>query len=106
MGTRIRGRADQDLKQVRKAIASYHAEHPQADGELYRHSSVSLRVRIIDPDFAGMSRAERHQTIWRCFEELPEEIQSQISVLLLLSPDEVHSSFANTEFDDPVPSKL
>ncbi len=34
--------------------------------------SVAIRVRIIDPDFRGVSRAERHEAIWRVLEDLPD----------------------------------
>ena len=38
--------------------------------------------------------------------DLQNVLQSDISTLLLLTPDETNASFANFEFDDPVPSKL
>jgi stress-induced morphogen len=74
--------------------------------EVYRQNSVSLRVRIVDPDFAGVSRADRHEIVWRYLEKLPESVQSQVSLLLALTPDETKVSFANYEFDHPIPSSL
>jgi hypothetical protein len=43
---------------------------------------------------------------WQYLGELPEEVQSDISTVLLLTPDETKKSFANFEFDDPIASKL
>jgi hypothetical protein len=63
-------------------------------------------VRILDPDFKGMDKAERHDAIWDRFNDLDEEIQSDVSLLLLLTPEEARTSFANMEFDHPVSSRL
>jgi len=106
MARRIRGQGDPELQQVVDALAGYESRHPRADIEAYRQSNVSIRLRVIDPDFAGVSRADRHDLLWDQFESLPEEIQSQISVLLPLTPEEARVSFANQEFDNPIPSRL
>jgi hypothetical protein len=67
---------------------------------------VSIRVRIVDPDFEGVSKSDRHDLVWEFVKRLPEEQQSEISVLLLLAPGELADSFANQEFDHPIPSKI
>jgi hypothetical protein len=85
-------------------LTPYQEDHPQAEIVLYRQNSVSIRVRIIDPGFCGTTKHRRHTRAWRYLGKLPEETQSDISLLLLLTPDETTSSFANFEFDDPIPS--
>ncbi|NLY00973.1 MAG: hypothetical protein GXY83_33200 [Rhodopirellula sp.] len=102
----IRGNTDKALDAVADALAGYDTQHPHAKITVYRQNSVSVRVRIVDPEFAEVSKADRHDAVWRHFENLPEEVQSQISLLLLLSPDETGISFANVEFDNPVASRL
>ena len=67
---------------------------------------MSIRVRIIDPDFAGVGLAERHDAVWKLSDPLPEEVLSHLSGLLLLTPAEKKTSFANVEFDHPIPSEL
>lgn len=106
MSMKLRGTTDKYLEAVMEVLAKYEAQHPHAEIEGYRQNSVSLRIRIVDPDFAGVSRTDRHNTVWRILDELPEEIQSHLSTILLLTPDEKKASFASFEFDDPVPSKL
>jgi hypothetical protein len=106
MAISVRGKSDDSIDQVVKALEDYDAQHPGAEIVVYRQNSVSIRVRIIDPGFAASSRAERHETVWRYIERLPEDVQSQISLLLPLTPEEVERSFANFEFDHPVPSSL
>jgi stress-induced morphogen len=99
-------RPDQGLKQVVGALGEYDKAHPQAEIETYRQNSVSVRVRVIDPDFEGKSRAQREEELWGVLDQLPEEVVAEISQFLLLTPEEAKRSFANVEFDNPVPSKL
>jgi len=99
----IRGETDLAIESLEKVLAKYEHEHPSSEIELYRRSNVSIHTRIVDPDFKGISLSDRHDTLWRMFEELPEETQSEISVILLLTPEEKKKSFASVEFDDPVP---
>lgn len=101
-----RGKSDGSIEQVAQALGGYDRQHPGAQIEVYRQNSVSIRVRIVDRDFAGTSRADRHEIVWRFLEELPETVQSQVSLLLALTPDETKMSFANFEFDHPIPSSL
>ena len=106
MATRVSKASDGDLERLTQALAGYEAEHPRARIKVYRQNSVSLRARIIDPDFTGIDRGQRHEAIWRLIEGLPEETQSQLSILLLLTPEEAKRSFANVDFDHPIPSDL
>ncbi len=100
----LRGQSDQSIGRVIDALKGYEADHAQARIDLYRQNSVSVRIRIIDPSFQSLNRPERHSRVWHYLEQLPEEIQSDISMLLLLTPDETKMSFANMEFEDPVPA--
>lgn len=99
-------RPDKVLKQVIEALREYASQHANAQIDVYRYSDVSIRVRVVDRDFSGRSRAEREDDLWAIIEKLPEEVVSEISLLLLLTPDEAKKSFANMEFDNPVPSRL
>jgi stress-induced morphogen len=106
MTIEIRGTADETIDKIIAALQTYQADHPQAKIALYRQNVVSVRVRIIDPDFVGEDKPQRSRRVWRYLHSLAEEDQSDISMLLLLTPEETKSSFANFEFDDPIPSKL
>jgi stress-induced morphogen len=100
-----RGKTDEHLDAVMQALTRYESEHPRADIVGYRQGAYSIRIRIIDPEFAGLGRAERHDAIWKVLEELPEETQSHLSTILLLTPAEIDKSFANLEFENPVGSR-
>jgi len=101
-----RGQSDKIIDGIIESLRAYEADHPNAQIDLYRQNPVSVRVRIIDPDFASLDRVERNTYVWKYLDSLDEESQSDISSLILLTPDETKKSFANFEFEDPVPSIL
>ena len=101
-----RGKSDAVIEKISAVLRQYEADHPQARIALYRQNSVSVRVRIIDPGFGGQGKPKRSQQAWEYLGRLAEEVQGDISTVILLTPDETKMSFANFEFDDPVPSEL
>src|SRR6516164_2472528 len=58
------------------------------------------------PSFQGLEKSDRHSRIWKYLESLPEELQSDISMVVLLTPAETPRSLANLEFEDPPPSLI
>jgi stress-induced morphogen len=101
-----RGTTDKTLEEIVGVLRNYEADHPEAKIDLYRQNPVSVRVRIIAPDFVGQNKVERNELVWRYLDKLSNDTQSDISALILLTPDETAKSFANLEFEDPVPSIL
>ncbi len=97
---------DARMQQVLNTLAEYLDSHPHAQISAHRQNSVSIRVRIIDEDFHGLDRVDREPAIWKLLESLPEDILSDITMLLLLTPKEAERSLANLEFNDPIPSRL
>jgi hypothetical protein len=102
----LRGKSDELIDCMIEALRAYETDHPNAQIDLYRQNSVSVRVRIIDPDLAGRSKIDRSKEVWKYLNALPDEIQSDLSTLILLTPDETSMSLSNLEFDDPIPSHL
>jgi len=101
-----RGKSDKVIERIIASLRDYEADHPRAQIDLYRKNVVSVRIRIIDADFACLDRAQRSDQVWKYLDQLPDEVQGDISSLLLLTPEETKKSFANMEFEDPVPSQL
>jgi hypothetical protein len=99
-------RPDSGVQQVLAVLAQYDDQHPNAKIEAYRQNSASIRLRIIDPEFEPFDRARREDLIWEILGQLPDEVRSQITLLLLLTPQEASFSFANFEFENPLPSML
>lgn len=102
----VRGSSDSVLDAIRDSLKGFQTDHPNAKIEIYRQNSVAVRLRIIDPDWKRLSKSERHQVVWRELENLPEEDLFHLSTILLLTPEEAKSSFANMEFENPIPSRL
>ncbi|MGH9676470.1 MAG: hypothetical protein ACRD36_05155, partial [Candidatus Acidiferrum sp.] len=67
------------LKVIIDALATYQDDHPRSKIEIYRQNSVSVRVRIIDPDFAGITKPRRHDSVWESLDKISEEVLSDIS---------------------------
>ena len=97
---------DAQIQQVLGVLDQYRCDHSKALIDARRQNSVSIRIRIIDPDFKGLDRVDREPPVWNILKTLPEEIFTNITMLLLLTPDETAGSLANKEFDDPIPSRL
>lgn len=83
----------------------------QADS--YRYNSASIRVRVIDARFEGLSREKRDALVEQHLDTLPPETQRDIVTLFTFAPSELSRTPAtfrefllNTEFDDPSPSML
>ena len=98
---------DKATRQIEKVL------HPQFPNvEAYRHNTFSIRVRVIDPRFAGLNAAERDALVAPLLATLPEDIEREILLLLTLTPDETEPSnlsrysLLNLEFEDPRPSTL
>ncbi len=56
---------DSQVRQILDLFIAYECTHPNARIEGRRHSEVSIRLRIIDPDFQGKIRVEP-QHFGRC----------------------------------------
>lgn len=101
-----RGKSDAVLDRIVETLREYEADHPSAQIDLYRQNAVSVRVRIVAPEFAGRSKIERSKEVWKYLDKLSDEVQSDLSTVILLAPEETRMSFANLEFEDPIPSSL
>ena len=97
--------------ETRKVEELLSQDFKQADS--YRYNSASIRVRVIDPRFKGMSREKRDAMVEQCRDKLPAETQRDIVTLFTFAPSELERTpttfreyMLNTEFDDPSPSQL
>lgn len=97
---------DVQVQQILDVLAEYEGVHPNAQIEGRRHNPVAIRLRIIDPDFQGMDRLDREPEVWKLLHRLPEEVFVNITMVLLLTPEEAENSLASQEFDHPILSRL
>ena len=107
MATIVRNSQDKYVKLIKKALDKYERAYPGSKATLYRQNSVSVRVRILDPRFADWSKARRYDDVAAFLaRELDEDTLQEISVLLTLTSNELKSSLANLDFENPLPSRL
>ncbi len=88
---------------LRQHFPHYPPDHPPA---AYRYNPASIRVRVVDESFRGKSLPDREDLVLPVLRTLPEETQDDITILLLLAPEEIGRSFMNLEFESPTPSLL
>lgn len=81
--------------------------------DAYRYNSASIRVRVIDPAFEGISREQRDALVEKQIDQLPPDTQSDIVTLMTFAPSELEQSrrkhreyLLNVEFEEPSPSML
>src|SRR4051794_967918 len=104
MATIVRGKPDAALESLKAALDEYESAHPGADASLYRQNRASIRLRVIDRRFAAMAKSRRHAEVWDFLQpRVPEDVLSDVSLVLAMAPDELGSSLANQEFDHPIP---
>ena len=72
-----------------------------AQADAYHYNSASIRVRVIDPRFEGMSLEARDALVEPILDQLPEETQADIMSLLTFAPSETVQSRKTA----PEPSK-
>ena len=95
-----------ETEMIEKALRT---KLPNTDA--YRFNSASIRVRIIDDSFEGKTESERDAMVDPILDQLPEDTQSDIMLVLTMTPKEAKSrlsrySLLNLEFENPLPSRL
>lgn len=103
MSVSLRGKTDTALDKVLQVFSTYEAQHPGAHIEAYRYNPYSLRIRVVDPGFEGIGFSTRHDDVWKYVALLPEDVQKQMGLFLLLTPEERQNSLVNIEFDHDHP---
>lgn len=66
----------------------------------------SIRVRIVHSRFTDRLIEDRDRMTDGLLSDVPEEIDRDITLVLLLGPEELEADFMNAEFDNPVPAYL
>jgi hypothetical protein len=61
---------------------------------------------VIDDRFDGLSNVRRDALVAPLLKDLPDDVQADITILLLLTPEETDESMMNLELERPSPSRL
>ena len=65
---------------------------------VYRYNMASIRVRVVDRRFEGLSRQQRAELVEPTFSQLPEHLQSSIVRCWFFTPWEAANDAAYHEF--------
>ena len=107
MATLMFGQRDEGTDAVERALEAYERDYAPAEAWFYRQNPGSIRVRIVDPRFERMTKGERHKEVYPYLRDrVTGDYFDEVSVLLLLPPSELESSFANFDFEKPLQSNL
>ena len=105
MATVTRGPVDPIVQDLKAALETYEAAHPSAESSLYRQNAGSVRVRMMDRRFEGMSKSRRDNEVREFLAaRVPEDTVAEVSQVLTVAPAELRTSFANFEFEQPIPT--
>src|SRR5258708_2410452 len=74
--------------------------------EVRRYDRYSIRVRITDASFAGKPWDERERAVHAVIEKMPEDVQVDITMLILNAPGEVQNPLLSYEFENPSKDRL
>lgn len=97
------GLSDTQRNAILEVLSPYQTAHPTAEIDIRSRHGVFIGIRIIDPDFHGIFWADRDEKVWPMLQQLPSEIFDDISMVLLLTPEEAPTFGANLEFENPLP---
>jgi hypothetical protein len=99
---------DMRTEETRRVESLLRKHFPGTDA--YRYNSASIRVRIIDNAFVGKTDIELEKMVDPILGRFPEELESDITLLLTLTEDETKTFnkhyLTNLEFENPRPSGL
>ncbi len=84
--------ADYQLLAVEEMLQRYRADFPEAKTRSIRTNEVSIRVQIVDPRFNELPFYDRQDAVWDSYiATMPESTQLMLSMLMLISPNEVRT---------------
>jgi hypothetical protein len=93
---------DKDSRRIETLLREAGFERVDA----YRFNSASIRVRVIDSRFEGMSVPECEDMVFPVIDRLPKRIREDILLLLTMAPSELGGRnrhlLINLEFENPL----
>jgi stress-induced morphogen len=100
----LEDRATPETARIVRLLEAHFPHHPAAyPAAAYRYNSASIRVRVVDDSFRGLDLLDREEKVRPLLRKLPQGTRSDITILLLLTPEEVEDSWGNREFENPSP---
>ena len=108
MATATKKRTDAQTARIYVALKSAFPGLSEDESDVvYKYNRYSIRVRVISEAFESKSLAERETQLNRILGALSEEDRENITMLMMLTPEEAEDPiFLNHEFDNPGSGRL
>jgi stress-induced morphogen len=92
-----------ETRKIEKLLRKHFPEHPRRyPPAAYRYNPAAIRVRIVSPVFAGVNGGKRTDLVFPILEKnLPAETWEDVTLVVLLTPEEVKESYQNFRFEHP-----
>lgn len=97
---KVKGKTDYVIDNAMSGLNNFLRRHPYAIIDIYRNNNASIRIRIIDNYFLGRTRTERHNYVWKYLNDSPDYVLNEISMLVLITPEEKLNSESNICFEN------
>lgn len=101
-----RGREDDQLNQVRDALQSYQDSRRNAEIPFYEQNPHSIRICIIDASFRTRPVQDREEEIWWELSDVDDATYGNVTLLVMLGPEEAKDSLLYLGFMHPLPPQL
>src|SRR5262249_30097886 len=102
-----RDKRTEETKGIVRLLEQHFRAHPKRyPAAADRYNPASNLVRDLDEALRGQTGPEREKMVLPFLQQLPDDTYLDITLLLLLTPEEVKDSLMNLEFELETPSKL
>jgi stress-induced morphogen len=98
-------RITKETQMVEKLVDEYFPHCLKDVPRAYRYNPASIRIRIIDKQFAGLNDPKRLRLVRPLLQTLPEKTQADIVFLVLLTPDEAKDSWMDAKYMKPLTAR-
>ncbi len=105
---KLESKRTEETRKVEDLLRAHFPDHPKRYPPLaYRYNSACIRVRVVSKRFSGLDPVDRWDMVVPILKaNLPEATWEDLSLILLMTPDEVKDSLANITFENPEPCRL
>ena len=97
---------DDGVRHCVAVLERYVTDRPGACAEVYRHGRYSIRIRVVWDGFRRTPAGSRIIPFLDTVKALPDEVISDIALVVLVTPQELGRGHLNEEFDNPYTPEL
>jgi stress-induced morphogen len=104
----LKRKGDTQAGRIYRALKSAFPNLSEEESDVVRERNrYTVCVRVVDDSFAEMTFPSRHAAVKKALSKLDPEDRENISLLIMLSPEEANDPdmMMESEFDEPIRSR-